>query len=132
MLPLSPHLSLSYVALDHIIQQLQDVAGVEFDLWTIAQHQAHFFAKGGDYYKQVVKAYGGNVADNTHFQFREFPGKTFAFNKKEERLEVCSTHHRFLSSNSESLNKGHLIPYWEAICIVWGRIKGPFYSEGPF
>ena len=92
-LPLtSPHLTLSYVALDHIIQQLQEVAGAEFDLWTIAQHQPHFFAKGGDYYKQVVRAYGGNVADNTHFQFREFPGKTFAFNKKEERLEVCLTH----------------------------------------
>ena len=83
--PLSPP------ALDHIIQQLQEVAGGEgeFDLWSIAQFQPHFFAKGGDYYKQVVRAYGGNVPDNTHFQFREFPGKTFAFSKKAKRLEVC-------------------------------------------
>ena len=48
-----------------------------------------------DYYKQVVRAYGGKVAENPHFQFREFPGKTFVFNKKGERLEVCSTHYYY-------------------------------------
>ena len=76
------------LALDHIIRQLQDTAGSEFDLWTIAQFQPHFFKKGGDYYKQVVQAYGGEIADKTHFQFREFPNKTFAYNEAEERLDV--------------------------------------------
>ena len=79
-----------YIALDQLIQQLQETTGGggDLDIWAIAQHQPHFFAKDGDYYKQVVEKYGGSVPDNTHFQFREFPGKTFAFNKKKESLEV--------------------------------------------
>ena len=35
-------------------------------------------------------AYEGKLADNTHFQFREFPNKTFAFNQAEERLDVSA------------------------------------------
>lgn len=35
-----------------------------------------------------MQTYSGSIADKTHFQFREFPNKTFAYNKAEERLDV--------------------------------------------
>lgn len=38
---------------------------------------------------QVIDTYGGKIKDHTHFQFREFPKKTFAFNAEQERLELC-------------------------------------------
>ena len=115
------YLLLTRTALDHIIQQLQESAGSEFDLWSIAQFQPHFFKKGGDYYKQVMMAYEDKLADNTHFQFREFPNKTFAFNQAEERLDVSTVLqlHMYIvhvhvhdSARLYTYSRGWELPWW--------------------
>ncbi len=51
--------------------------------------QPQLFARGGDYYQQVVHTYGDELRDNTHFQFREFPEKTFAYNVQTQSLQLC-------------------------------------------
>ena len=68
---------------------LQQVLGAAVDLWSLAQHQPLMFSKGGEYYQQVIQQHGHRLKNNTHFQFKEFPRKTFAYNKERERLEVC-------------------------------------------
>ena len=47
------------------------------------------FEKGGEYYEQVMEQYRGQIKGGTHLQFREFPNKVFAFNSKNECLELC-------------------------------------------
>ena len=63
--------------------------GGEVDLWAIAQHQPQLFRKGGDYYQQVLSQYGDQLKDHTHFQFKEFSNKVFAYNAAKECLEIC-------------------------------------------
>ena len=65
------------------------LSGAQVDLWTLAQHQPQMFQKGGDYYQQVLRQYGDQLKDHTHFQFKEFPNKSFAYNAQKERLELC-------------------------------------------
>lgn len=59
------------------------------DLWTLAQYQPQLFARGGDYFEQVVQLYGDQLRDNTHFQFKEFPNKTFAYSVQHQSLQLC-------------------------------------------
>ena len=68
---------------------LQHMLGKEVDLWSVAQHQPRLFLKDGDYYQQVMHRYGTHIQDNAHIQFKELPGKTFAYNARTECLELC-------------------------------------------
>ena len=68
---------------------LQKMLGKDMDLWSVAQHQPQLFAKGGDYYKQVMERYGSQLSDNAHIQFQELPNKTFAYNAGSECLDLC-------------------------------------------
>jgi len=68
---------------------LRQLVGKELDQWSIYQHQPREFGKDGYFYRQVLQKFGDRVQHNTHIQFREMPGKTFAFNQEKECLELC-------------------------------------------
>ncbi|XP_006824972.1 deubiquitinating protein VCPIP1-like [Saccoglossus kowalevskii] len=57
------------------------------DLWTYVQNMPQLFARGGLFYRQVERDLG--LADNKHCTLPTLPSKTFRFNAKEDRLELC-------------------------------------------
>lgn len=68
---------------------MQMLRGETVDFWLVGQSQPAMFAKGGEYYRQVVEQYGSQLKTGTHLQFNEFPNKVFAFNAEKETLELC-------------------------------------------
>ena len=80
------------------------------DLWPMAQHQPHMFRKGGNYYEQILQTYGENLKHLTHFQFEEFPNKTFAYNAHDQRLDLCL--------GADHLPVGPLT-HEQVGCVIW-------------
>ena len=92
-------------AINTILQQMLG----EVDLWSLAQHQPQLFRKGGDYYEQVMRSYGSQLKDHTHFQFKEFSDKTFSYNAQKESLEICL--------GMDHIEVGPLTPQQVCTCI---------------
>eukprot|EP00731_Ephydatia_muelleri_P024945 Em0017g28a len=82
--------------------------GKTFNSWMFLQNMPQLFAKGGQYYEQVVKLKGHK--ESLHVQFPDIPNKVFALNIHKEVLEVCLGEHH--------IPVGPLTPEEEALAMV--------------
>eukprot|EP00731_Ephydatia_muelleri_P024943 Em0017g26a len=82
--------------------------GKTFNSWMFLQNMPQLFAKGGQYYEQVVKLKGQK--ESLHVQFPDIPNKVFALNIHKEVLEVCL--------GERHIPVGPLTPEEEALAMV--------------